>query len=260
MRLARPNMIERTREDWQPPPFMPLVNWRARLVAPLRRFLDLQAASIWKDLAVLLPDCRGLVLDVGCGAQPYRELLGPQATYQAIDHVVARETFGYDVPGTVHYSGDHWPAPDRAVDVVLCTEVLEHVLHVDAFLLEAFRCLKPGGHLVMTVPLAARWHYIPRDYWRFTPSSLACLLKASGLSEVAVYARGNALTVACYKVMALAFKLLFPQARHLVVGLGMRLLGLPFVPLVLCLAVLAHLSLRGDGGDDCLGYTVVASK
>jgi SAM-dependent methyltransferase len=247
-------------EAWRPPCFTPPFTRRARLAAALRRFLDLQAASIWRDLAVLLPGCRGTVLDVGCGAQPYRPLLSPEATYVGLDTADARDHFGYELPGTIYFRGDAWPAADGAADVVLCTETLEHVPTPARFLAEAFRCLRPGGQLVLTVPFAARWHFIPHDYWRFTPSALARLLAEAGFGGVAVYARGNALTVACYKVMALLLRLLMPQGRRPLVAAGLCLLGLPTLPLLLALACVAHLSLRSAGGNDCLGYTAVASK
>ena len=56
---GRDNMIDRQAEAWRPPLFTSTNNVRGRCVAVLRRFLDLQAASIWKDLAVLLPSCGG---------------------------------------------------------------------------------------------------------------------------------------------------------------------------------------------------------
>jgi SAM-dependent methyltransferase len=258
--LDRRDVARGAREAWQPPSFVPPTTRRARLVAALRRFLDLQAASVWADLSRLLPHCRGTVVDVGCGAQPYRGLLGSGASYLGIDHISAKEHFGYEVPGARYYDGDRWPVEDGAADVVLCTETLEHVLAPDRFLAEAFRCLRPGGQIVLTVPFAARWHYIPYDYWRFTPSSLAHLLGEAGFRGAAVYARGNALTVACYKVMALPLRLLLPQGRGALAALALRLLGLPLLPALLALAALAHLSLRSGGGDDCLGYTAVASK
>jgi SAM-dependent methyltransferase len=260
MLAGRRDLTLAKREAWQPPAFVPPVTAGARLAAALRRFLDLQAASIWRDLSVLLPDCRGTVVDVGCGAQPYRPLLPAESAYVGIDTADARDHFGYEIPGTTYFSGDVWPVADATADVVLATETLEHVPTPARFLGEAFRCLKPGGRLLLTVPFAARWHYIPYDYWRFTPSSLARLLGEAGFTAVAVYARGNALTVACYKVMALILRLLLPQGAGRAVGLVIRLLGLPFLPLLLLLAVLAHLSLRSEGGDDCLGYTVVARK
>lgn len=111
----------------------------------------------------------------------------------------------------------------------------------------------------MTVPFAARWHFVPNDYWRFTPSSLRHLLKTAGFTDVAVYARGNAFTVACYKTIALVLPYLFPQRG----GVGARaaqLLALLAVPFVVCLALAARVSLLGKGGDDCLGYTVTAVR
>ncbi len=76
---------------------------------------------------MLLPQSRGVVLDVGSGAQPYRHLLSPGATYKAIDYGGAERNFGYSMPDTTYYEGDNWPVPDGSVDVILCTETLEHV-------------------------------------------------------------------------------------------------------------------------------------
>src|SRR5205814_9610520 len=128
------------------------------------------------------------------------------------------------------------------------------------FLTEAYRCLKTRGQILLTVPFAARWHFIPHDYWRYTPSCLRRLLEAAGFADVQVYARGNALTVACYKVMALILPLLMPQQTSVVLGIGMRIVGLALSPVLVTCAVIAHLSLRGRGGDDCLGYTVLARR
>ena len=143
---------------------------------------------------------------------------------------------------------------DSAFDVVLATEVLEHVPATAGFLGEARRCLEPGGLLVLTVPFAARWHYIPYDFWRFTPSGLDRVLREAGFQEVIVYARGNELTVACYKAMALILPLLFGKTTGAIATVIRRLIGLLLSPLLLLLAFIANLSLLGGGGNDCL-YT-----
>jgi SAM-dependent methyltransferase len=201
-----------------------------------------------------------VVLDVGCGAQPYRYLLPPEATYQAIDHSGAESHFGYSMPDTTYYEGDHWPILDESVDVILCTETLEHVPDPCVFLSEAFRVLKPAGRLILTVPFAARWHYIPHDYWRFTPSGLDRLLSSAGFKRVAACARGNAVTVACYKVMALLLPLVIPQCKGPLNRLLLRACGILTLPILIALAGIGTLSLKGKGGDDCLGYTAVAYK
>ena len=152
--LARRNEALRNEEHWAPPAFADLTTLRGRLVSRIRRVLDLQAASIWRDLKSPLNEATGTVLDVGAGAQPYRELINPDATYRAIDIAEARERFGYDMPGTVYFSGDDWPVADRTMDVLLATETLEHVADPDAFLAQARRVLRDDGRLILTVPFA----------------------------------------------------------------------------------------------------------
>jgi SAM-dependent methyltransferase len=256
----RRNQLDRAAESWRPPVFRPVKTRADRYFAAARRFLDLQAGSIWRDLALLLPESRGFVLDVGCGAQPYRCLVPPDATYQGIDHADAQRHFGYSMPDTTYYEGDRWPCADASVDVVLSTETLEHIPEPKVYLAEAFRCLKPGGQLILTVPFAARWHFIPHDYWRFTPSGLRQLLSAAGFTAIAIFARGNVVTVACYKVMALLLRLVMPQTENVWKSVVLRAFGLLLLPFLILLALIANLSLRFDGGDDCIGYTATARR
>jgi SAM-dependent methyltransferase len=187
-------------------------------------------------------------------------LVDPAATYRAIDHADAERHFGYSLPDTTYYEGDRWPVPDASVDLVLSTETLEHVPDPPVFMAQAFRCLKPGGRLVLTVPFSARWHFIPHDYWRFTPSALQRLFSSAGFTGMAVFARGNAVTVACYKVMALVLRLLMPQTENLWKSIVLRAFGILMLPFLVLLAAVANLSLYSEGGDDCLGYTAIAVK
>ena len=95
--------------------------------AVIRRFFDLQAGSIWKDLVGELPTLRGTVLDLGCGAQPYRILLPSNVTYIGIDTIDAKTNFGYENPDILYFSGNTLPVKSESVDFVLCTETLEHI-------------------------------------------------------------------------------------------------------------------------------------
>jgi hypothetical protein len=60
--------------------------------------------------------------------------------------------------------------------------------------------------------------------------------------------------------MTLLLLLLMPQTASKISRLLLRLAGLVFLPLFVLLAVVANLSLHGHGGDDCLGYTVLAVR
>jgi SAM-dependent methyltransferase len=256
----RSNLAQRSAEHWRPPPLESPRTTAQRWTASLRRYFDLQAGSVWNDVADLVAEARGKIVDVGCGAQPYRSLLPSTVEYVGIDIAEAATRFGYQAPDTVYFSGAEWPKEAENADLILCTEALEHVPAPAAFLKEAHRCLRPGGQLVVTVPFAARWHFIPFDYWRFTPSGLKQLLEEAGFREVRVWARGNPLTVACYKGMALFLPLLLPQDPLPGRAWFRRMVGAPFTPLFVLLAFVANASLRFEGGDDCLGYTVLAER
>lgn len=46
---------------------------------------------------------------------------------------------------------------DATADVAICFEVLEHLQEPQCAMAEFFRCLKPGGHALISVPNAAFW-------------------------------------------------------------------------------------------------------
>src|SRR5438552_1994669 len=247
-------------ETWRPPLLGSARSRPGAFRAAVRRFFDLQAGSIWSDLAPELASAHGRVLDVGCGAQPYRELLPADTEYLGIDTVEGRAHFGYGLPDTRYFSEGEWPVEAGWADLIVCTEVLEHVLDPRAFLAEAFRVLRPGGRIVFTVPFAARWHFIPHDYWRFTPSGLNHLLEASGFSHIQVWGRGNRLTVACYKVMTLVLAGFSSSASAGPGRWASMFSSFLLAPLFIPLSVLANISLRFDGQDDCLGFTVLVQR
>jgi SAM-dependent methyltransferase len=256
----RKNLLHLEKEHWWPPVYSHGGGFARKIKIALFRFLDLQAGTIWDDLSAELPRVQGVVLDVGCGIQPFRHMFSPEVKYIGIDTVDSKAHFGYEAPDTLYYSGDKWPLKDKQVDFILCTETLEHIPEPRVFLSQAYRVLRPGGRLLLTVPFAARWHFIPYDYWRYTPSGLDDLLKKAGFTNARVFARGNQLTVACYKVMAFIFSLLFPMGPGFFFRGLSRFLGLLSLPLLLIAATLANLTKGKDGSVDCLGYTASADR
>jgi SAM-dependent methyltransferase len=70
--------------------------------------------------------------------------------------------------------------PDCTADVVVSTQVLEHVPDPRAYLLECRRILKPGGMLILTTHGYWEYHPQPTDLWRWTGPGLRKLVEASG--------------------------------------------------------------------------------
>ncbi|GGL68345.1 hypothetical protein GCM10010129_09640 [Streptomyces fumigatiscleroticus] len=104
------------------------------------------------------------VLDVGCGdgtaaavAAPVlagHRLLGVDWSQHALRHARAR------LPCVVRgeLTGGGLPVRSGAVDVVLCGEVVEHLVDPDTALDELRRVLRPGGHLLLSTPNLAAWY------------------------------------------------------------------------------------------------------
>ena len=157
--------------------FRPVANTPPTTLAGKARFygrmlVDLQVLTVYRDLRRHLPDFRGEVLDVGCGQSPYRFLLDAHATHYVGIDILDADRFDYVNDDIVPFDGEHIPFADAQFDAVVCTEVLEHVPHFQLLVNEIHRVLKDGGRAVFTVPWSARYHYVPYDYFRYTPSSL----------------------------------------------------------------------------------------
>jgi SAM-dependent methyltransferase len=145
------------------------------------------------------------VLDLGCGAGRFvaalrdagAEAVGVELAQAALERARA------NVPGAdlrlVEPDGS-LPLEHGSVDLVWCSEVLEHVADTEHVLLELRRVLRPGGRLLATVPFHGRvkaaligllrfdQHFDPLgQHLRFyTRSSLQATLERSGFDAVRV--------------------------------------------------------------------------
>ncbi|MBU1086382.1 MAG: methyltransferase domain-containing protein [Candidatus Omnitrophica bacterium] len=115
-----------------------------------------------------------VLLDAGSGAQRYRNYCS-HLVYKAQDfgefevdlvpsysgHI---KKFQY---GKLDYTGNIWSIDERAesFDVILCTEVLEHVPYPNETIKEFFRLLKKGGKLILTAPSNCLRHMDPYYFY-----------------------------------------------------------------------------------------------
>lgn len=107
------------------------------------RILDVGCGRGWMTkLASIFGQCEGI--DPVAGVVDYAKRLFPDLTLRSgtVDDLIGS-------PGFSPY------------DVILCSEVLEHVQDQDAFVASLHDCLRPGGHLIVTTPrgeLFAKYH------------------------------------------------------------------------------------------------------
>lgn len=143
---------------------------RVRLAQVNRRF----AKNTKRDM---------LVLDAGAGRGPYRHLFR-HARYEAADFA--------ELPTTTYTKLDYVcnlvdiPVEDGRFDRILCNQVLEHVDDPPRVVKELFRVLKPGGRILVTVPLFYQEHQKPYDFFRYTRFALERLFTDAGFADVRI--------------------------------------------------------------------------
>ena len=115
------------------------------------------------------------VLEVGCrdvngSVRPLIHSLGP-AEYVGVDIEAGA---GVDVICSMEGLEERFGA--ASFDVVVTTEVLEHVRHWRAAISNLKRVCRPGGTILLTTrSLGFAYHAFPHDYWRYEPSDMKIL-------------------------------------------------------------------------------------
>lgn len=116
-----------------------------------------------------------ILVDYGCGYHPYKGILTPFCKkYIGVD-IVANPYTTYIVK-----EEQKLPLKDNAADIVLSTQVLEHVANVNFYLGECRRILKMNGLLILSTHGIWPYHPFPDDYHRWTKIGLSKQLLKSG--------------------------------------------------------------------------------
>jgi len=148
--------------------------------------------NVYRSFQDNLDHFKGIVVDLGCGLMPYKELISQNANvkkYIGID--LEQPTYYGMVNPDLTWDGKTIPLENNSVDCIIATEVLEHCYEPEILLIEAYRVLKPGGVFFCTVPFIWHLHETPYDEYRYTPFSLRKKIENSGFSSIEIKALGG---------------------------------------------------------------------
>lgn len=157
-----------------------------------------ESPSLYRDALKLAPDCRGDVLDIGCGQGRFLETL--HAAFPGISSFS-----GCDIsPKLIELSKARLPNGnfkvanaltlnqycDASFDYIFMIASLEHMIDHAAALRAAYRILKPNGVICIAVPnrswinydkwLRNRTEFQPVDDYWFQPQEITGLIETAG--------------------------------------------------------------------------------
>jgi SAM-dependent methyltransferase len=98
--------------------------------------------------------CAGLALDMGCGKNPYF-FRNHFNSYIGIDiDINTLKRVSHDLPDAslIYASGSYAPFINGIFNLVICTEVLEHLENPEKMISEISRVLTKGGKAVVSIP------------------------------------------------------------------------------------------------------------
>lgn len=140
----------------------------------LKSFLDVKDLVKNRDNWVIERiksfDAKLKILDAGCGDQKYKifcqhldyytQDFGEYKPSSSNNKSIQYDDWEY---GKLDYVGNIWNIDevDEFFDIIICTEVLEHIPYPEKTLEELIRLLKPNGVLLLTAPFSSVPHMAP---------------------------------------------------------------------------------------------------
>jgi SAM-dependent methyltransferase len=120
------------------------------------------------------------ILDFGAGSSPYKKYF-PNADYRRAD-ITGASNLNY------HISSDSIISEkDNTFDLIISTQVAEHVLNPITYFAETHRLLRPTGKFLITTHGVWEEHGSPFDYQRWTASGLHRDLEKCGFKNIRIF-------------------------------------------------------------------------
>jgi SAM-dependent methyltransferase len=124
-----------------------------------------------------------ILLDLGCSSGEF--------TIQVAEKLNTKKIYGIEInnekgkkakdKGIVVYNSDlnkPFPIKDESIDVIVASNVIEHLVDTDNFIMEIYRTLKPNGYAIISTDNLASWHNIFSLILGFQPNTAQISNKA----------------------------------------------------------------------------------
>lgn len=158
------------------------------------------AKSINNEIIKEIPNCKGVLADIGGTDTQFYELFKPHIKeYITINLKKVENKADKHLIG----SAEKIPLKNNSVETVLHTSVLEHLERPQKAVDEIYRVLKKDGICILTTNMAWIYHPDPKDCFRFTVDGLKYLFR--NFSEVKIrLAGGYFATIIQFMVLGIA--------------------------------------------------------
>lgn len=161
------------------------------------RFLLRKVVAFLRGIDRMAPPSGGYIADIGCGDQPYRKLFS-RYRYLGLDAFKSVSNPGIFAGITAI------PIRSHSIDGCLTVWVLDDIPEPESAIREIARILKPGGHYFAVECQSSSRHFLPHDYFRFSPGALAHLTGKHGLEMIRCESYGGDFALigfSCIRIM-----------------------------------------------------------
>ena len=134
----------------------------------------------------------GKVLDIGGKKDNKRGKFKPP-----LNDIKSWEYLNIDINTNPDYccSADNIPVKDNTFDIIVMTEVMEHLERPTPVIKECYRVLKNSGKLIATMPFMYALHADPCDFQRWTNTKIRLELEKAGFTNIKIEPMGSLFAV-----------------------------------------------------------------
>lgn len=135
------------------------------------RAMQVYRDQVWKILTQdffqrFIPE-NSTILDLGCGWGEFINNIKAKKKFAMDLNPAGKQRLATDIEFLNQDCSVEWDISERSLDIVFTSNFFEHLpskAHIKSTLLQAYRCLRPGGKIICLGP---NIKFIPGLYWDF---------------------------------------------------------------------------------------------